>query len=154
MYCCRLYLYFLFYVSVFFFFKQKTAYEMRISDWSSDVCSSDLWRVGMRDQHGMGPRSQDHGGEGLGRVVGQVIAHPGISGEAESGHEQRVAIGRRGRHCLRADDGCRAGLVVDDHRLSPRLLQLLADQAPKRVVESARRKRHDDSDGLDRKSTR
>src|SRR3546814_7545444 len=26
-----------------FFFKQKTAYEMRISDWSSDVCSSDLW---------------------------------------------------------------------------------------------------------------
>src|SRR3546814_8963223 len=29
-------------VSVFFFFKQKTAYEMRISDWSSDVCSSDL----------------------------------------------------------------------------------------------------------------
>src|SRR3546814_5267826 len=29
-------------VSVVFFFKQKTAYEMRISDWSSDVCSSDL----------------------------------------------------------------------------------------------------------------
>src|SRR3546814_3287098 len=28
----------------FFFFKQKTAYEMRISDWSSDVCSSDLYR--------------------------------------------------------------------------------------------------------------
>src|SRR3546814_9110022 len=33
----RLYLYFF-----VFFFKQKTAYEMRISDWSSDVCSSDL----------------------------------------------------------------------------------------------------------------
>src|SRR3546814_7790733 len=32
-YCCG---------CVFFFFKQKTAYEMRISDWSSDVCSSDL----------------------------------------------------------------------------------------------------------------
>src|SRR3546814_3778212 len=29
---------------MFFFFKQKTAYEMRISDWSSDVCSSDLIR--------------------------------------------------------------------------------------------------------------
>src|SRR3546814_7956560 len=29
----------------FFFFKQKTAYEMRISDWSSDVCSSDLGRA-------------------------------------------------------------------------------------------------------------
>src|SRR3546814_9708966 len=35
--------YLLFATSVlFFFFKQKTAYEMRISDWSSDVCSSDL----------------------------------------------------------------------------------------------------------------
>src|SRR3546814_9692646 len=30
----------------FFLFKQKTAYEMRISDWSSDVCSSDLMGVG------------------------------------------------------------------------------------------------------------
>src|SRR3546814_4736524 len=30
------------FVFLFFFFKQKTAYEMRISDWSSDVCSSDL----------------------------------------------------------------------------------------------------------------
>src|SRR3546814_9196154 len=29
----------------FFFFKQKTAYEMRISDWSSDVCSSDLGKA-------------------------------------------------------------------------------------------------------------
>src|SRR3546814_6293097 len=31
-----------FFFALFFFFKQKTAYEMRISDWSSDVCSSDL----------------------------------------------------------------------------------------------------------------
>src|SRR3546814_9664893 len=30
---------------MFFFFKQKTAYEMRISDWSSDVCSSDLFHA-------------------------------------------------------------------------------------------------------------
>src|SRR3546814_8600152 len=30
---------------LFFFFKQKTAYEMRISDWSSDVCSSDLTKL-------------------------------------------------------------------------------------------------------------
>src|SRR3546814_11349359 len=40
LYCC------LFVCVVFFFFKQKTAYEMRISDWSSDVCSSDLARSG------------------------------------------------------------------------------------------------------------
>src|SRR3546814_10328626 len=36
---------FLFAQSFLFFFKQKTAYEMRISDWSSDVCSSDLEAV-------------------------------------------------------------------------------------------------------------
>src|SRR3546814_5187520 len=34
-------------VCFFFFFKQKTAYEMRISDWSSDVCSSDLLARGL-----------------------------------------------------------------------------------------------------------
>src|SRR3546814_9739622 len=38
-YLCRVFAHLL-----FFFFKQKTAYEMRISDWSSDVCSSDLSR--------------------------------------------------------------------------------------------------------------
>src|SRR3546814_8053031 len=41
----------------FFFFKQKTAYEMRISDWSSDVCSSDL-HCGSGQRH----RRRDVGG--------------------------------------------------------------------------------------------
>src|SRR3546814_19130815 len=59
-------------IYVFFFFKQKTAYEMRISDWSSDVCSSDLlagtgsdhqltkWSAKACEQHtGMGkPRAK------------------------------------------------------------------------------------------------
>src|SRR3546814_2182398 len=40
-------LHFLSFLLCFFFFKQKTAYEMRISDWSSDVCSSDLRRNGV-----------------------------------------------------------------------------------------------------------
>src|SRR3546814_13751327 len=53
---------------LFFFFKQKTAYEMRISDWSSDVCSSDLGRrsasdrdvtVGL-DRVGIGNRAVRH----------------------------------------------------------------------------------------------
>src|SRR3546814_7964682 len=68
-------------VFLFFFFKQKTAYEMRISDWSSDVCSSDLleealldasealrfrravlWRAGGRrlDVHVVADRQQAH----------------------------------------------------------------------------------------------
>src|SRR3546814_15852160 len=36
---------------MFFFFKQKTAYEMRISDWSSDVCASDLFGDGAHRLH-------------------------------------------------------------------------------------------------------
>src|SRR3546814_4475851 len=51
----------------FFFFKQKTAYEMRISDWSSDVCSSDL---SPRHQH----RRADGAG-GAGCLVWQQLAH-------------------------------------------------------------------------------
>src|SRR3546814_3277119 len=44
----------------FFFFKQKTAYEMRISDWSSDVCSSDLKETPVRQaNHGL--RAAGHG---------------------------------------------------------------------------------------------
>src|SRR3546814_19854160 len=55
-----------------FFFKQKTAYEMRISDWSSDVCSSDL-----------GVRHEEAGG--LSSTTGEGV-------EANVG-ERRVAIG-------------------------------------------------------------
>src|SRR3546814_16745925 len=44
----------------FFFFKQKTAYEMRISDWSSDVCSSDLVEMPADDPEiaGVGAESE------------------------------------------------------------------------------------------------
>src|SRR3546814_7157445 len=46
----------------FFFFKQKTAYEMRISDWSSDVCSSDLF--------GVDPRAAQHAVDAAAARVG------------------------------------------------------------------------------------
>src|SRR3546814_10128313 len=42
-----------------FFFKQKTAYEMRISDWSSDVCSSDLSDERACDDNGTQSRQSD-----------------------------------------------------------------------------------------------
>src|SRR3546814_3366572 len=50
----------MFVLCFFFFFKQKTAYEMRISDWSSDVCSSDL-----EAQHNLGYLYER--GHGVGR---------------------------------------------------------------------------------------
>src|SRR3546814_4257533 len=46
--CCLIVVFMLFFI---FFFKQKTAYEMRISDWSSDVCSSDLIMGGFSIWH-------------------------------------------------------------------------------------------------------
>src|SRR3546814_1975175 len=48
---------------IFFFFKQKTAYEMRISDWSSDVCSSDLFE----------PATEIVGGDEVGEVRAQLL---------------------------------------------------------------------------------
>src|SRR3546814_8713106 len=55
-------------MSYFFLFKQKTAYEMRISDWSSDVCSSDL-----RRRPGAGDLAGDDPG---GRVSGYGVVPP------------------------------------------------------------------------------
>src|SRR3546814_14701257 len=54
--CCMLYV-----DPSFFFFKQKTAYEMRISDWSSDVCSSDLSQPGPGRTKTSPPAAAGHG---------------------------------------------------------------------------------------------
>src|SRR3546814_2098322 len=51
-------------ICVFFFFKQKTAYEMRISDWSSDVCSSDLLTI-------IGATSGDTGSAAIDALAGR-----------------------------------------------------------------------------------
>src|SRR3546814_14488415 len=55
-----------------FFFKQKTAYEMRISDWSSDVCSSDLGG-GQFDFHGVHAMNQPRPGNRNGPVAAFFI---------------------------------------------------------------------------------
>src|SRR3546814_9814429 len=44
----------------FFFFKQKTAYELRISDWSSDVCSPDLHLAARLAERGQRPGGREH----------------------------------------------------------------------------------------------
>src|SRR3546814_2043164 len=66
-------------VDVVFFFKQKTAYEMRISDWSSDVCSSDLGGI-MRAVHDKieGPFAIEENIALYGMVAGDATLHRGI----------------------------------------------------------------------------
>src|SRR3546814_1812492 len=61
---------------VLFFFKQKTAYEMRISDWSSDVCSSDLRRgQDVEARHGKAEQFPGHHVAGRKGLVEQDLAH-------------------------------------------------------------------------------
>src|SRR3546814_5010415 len=93
---CRLF-------DVFFFFKQKTAYEMRISDWSSDVCSSDLAASGTVPAKGAVPEPMPDGRSatlvrGLGGVdqVGADVAlelgpHRGLR-RALVGHPPDAAL--------------------------------------------------------------
>src|SRR3546814_2818208 len=76
---------------MFFFFKQKTAYEMRISDWSSDVCSSDLQQVlhlgeVLTEGHHLLARCTQFG-NGRGD-----LADRGVAGEAHAVHAQQHAF--------------------------------------------------------------
>src|SRR3546814_2171645 len=100
---------------VVFFFKQKTAYEMRISDWSSDVCSSDL-PIGEGDQHGgvqrLGRASgpEDRSGskalrqrsfvvrrEAIRSVLPGAKAHEGTNPRISGGRLRRESRGREGK---------------------------------------------------------
>src|SRR3546814_10617899 len=67
----------------FFFFKQKTAYEMRISDWSSDVCSSDLLHRHARFARAGGVERIERRARGHRAVVGQ----PGAVRDQRDGAE-------------------------------------------------------------------
>src|SRR3546814_12498204 len=75
---------------VFFFFKQKTAYEMRISDWSSDVCSSDLDDVLRQIARDIGRRAID-----LGRILARKRA-AAVRGGAAIGIDDDLAPGDAG----------------------------------------------------------
>src|SRR3546814_5288447 len=71
----------------FFFFKQKTAYEMRISDWSSDVCSSDLLDRGDAD-----PARGAKDEQGVAFLDMAAIDQRVDAGAI--GHQQRRALGK------------------------------------------------------------
>src|SRR3546814_3915399 len=94
---------------VFFFFKQKTEYDMRISDWSSDVCSSDLLVVGS--------------------AVREVQAHD-IDARGEHAAQHRGLVGRR------AEGGNNLGAA--DHGIpgSPNTISVGARRAIGSVIET------------------
>src|SRR3546814_9298015 len=86
---------------LFFLFKQKTAYEMRISDWSSDVCSSDL---NLGGQYAVAPLVRAAGNTSVGRSVADLLANAGtgagnavrgVRGQAPRSEERRV-----GKECV------------------------------------------------------
>src|SRR3546814_5164661 len=93
----------------FFFFKQKTAYEMRISDWSSDVCSSDLRRR-ERDDRRFDRAART--GRARCRRLGLPVGGAALFGAAAAvraggcrGHDDRDGRGRDGRaQCRRSVD--------------------------------------------------
>src|SRR3546814_13027868 len=81
-----------------FFFKQKTTYEMRISDWSSDVCSSDLAGPRHAAVDGPQPRVRGAGRGGHPRAFdADQVQPPGGAVRADDGQRQRRAApgGRR-----------------------------------------------------------
>src|SRR3546814_10733773 len=90
----------------FFFFKQKTAYEMRISDWSSDVCSSDLLvrgigvrRLRKREFAGSIVRIGNLVGCEIGRVVRRLGAQFGSGAIGPLG-QRRSEERRVGKECV------------------------------------------------------
>src|SRR3546814_2942883 len=73
----------------FLFFKQKTAYEMRISDWSSDVCSSDLLHPAVADRDHIPPG--DAGAEADDGAVDPIIGEEGLARKDRRGESARDA---------------------------------------------------------------
>src|SRR3546814_5415986 len=100
---------------LFFFFKQKTAYEMRISDWSSDVCSSDLRQFAQAGAVAGDDRRRLVallGGAGTLRTGAGLARQPGVdrrvssgaagtpAGPAATGGRRRSEERRVGKECV------------------------------------------------------
>src|SRR3546814_1330039 len=76
------------YFFFFFFFKQKTAYEMCISDWSSDVCSSDLLDMVVRNSRD--PARQQRLSEYLNLPIGTPFALLNVDPGIDQGYEDEI----------------------------------------------------------------
>src|SRR3546814_5144790 len=116
------------YVFVFCFFKQKTAYEMRISDWSSDVCSSDLFsgnhRITISSRCRMGAANTIlRPADGLAHEAGRAGRHDGGARACRRRGNARLAGGRE-RHYL-AFSTCRRQLAERSEEHTSELQSLM-----------------------------
>src|SRR3546814_10875329 len=95
---------------MFFFFKQKTAYEMRISDWSSDVCSSDLddHVAAVEQCQGLALARQAHADRAM-----QQVPVEGVHRLAEFEHHELGDVDQQ-RH--RADAAAAQALRSEEHK--------------------------------------
>src|SRR3546814_6429587 len=88
-------------VCIFFFFKQKTAYELRISDWSSDVCSSDLTVDDLQERVAFLCENVKTYHSDTGFVGGFVALNSGIvSNEGSTIGQARSEERRVGKECV------------------------------------------------------
>src|SRR3546814_17309103 len=106
----------MFFFLVFFFFKQKTAYEMRISDWSSDVCSSDLLAaLGLSLSDVVDALERNNANRGAGYVERggeQILIR--VPGEAsDEGDLGNIMIATRGGVPIRVSDVAAAAIGSD-----------------------------------------
>src|SRR3546814_9290020 len=96
-----------------FFFKQKTAYEMRISDWSSDVCSSDLDREPCDTPEDGGDDAPAHRIVVIDALVGryfqETARHPRIIGARDAGPQHDQAGDRDDDHMYGRSEERRVG---------------------------------------------
>src|SRR3546814_15453663 len=129
----------------FFFFKQKTAYEMRISDWSSDVCSSDL----------MGPLSQRAAGDD---ARGSARRRKGdeIGGAHRPELEARMLPRRRGRAHRQnpRDVGREHGMAVEGRAIADlhRRRRDISSDRPDRSADLLAPRHLDEARAVDRKT--
>src|SRR3546814_19703599 len=121
----------------FFFFKQKTAYEMRISDWSSDVCSSDLVALGgkVRDMPEMLAKAAAVGVAEI-RIIRalaiRALALARLRAEVDGGaHPATVVAARSSGIFWKERDAVPAQLPLwDSVRIPPLMSPLLAFDNP------------------------
>src|SRR3546814_2650707 len=126
---------------ILFFFKQKTAYEMRISDWSSDVCSSDLPRIkgGAFD-----PRPHPHQRPKVQRIANMTEIGPELFPARKAltpgpwlphfGHREFIERNLRIHPCagiaIPVPDAARIGRRIDQQHVEPGVTQLVEQVDP------------------------